>query len=106
MYVCRWPPPQEQACSGLLMVDGVAEKIAEEAFVARAESFAPDLVILEVSTASIDTDLRVVNNLRQQYPNFGLFELFARLSKCGWFAECFAFGQNDMLATFDRNSGL
>ncbi len=55
-------------CEAVLLIDGCAEKIQEEEFCERVERFAPDLVVLEVSTASIATDLRVANDLARRCP--------------------------------------
>ncbi len=58
------------------IVDGVAERIHEDEFIQRAASFQPDLVILEVSTASLDTDLRQVHRIKEQCPQ-------AKICLCG-----------------------
>ena len=44
----------------VLAVDGVAERISDDEFLSRIEGYGPDLVLLEVSTISIETDLRFV----------------------------------------------
>lgn len=67
---------REPAVDDLLMVDGVAEQISEEAFVDRAHAFAPDLLVLEVSTASIPTDLRVAQAIAERCPGI-------RIAMCG-----------------------
>ncbi|MBI4567486.1 MAG: glycosyltransferase [Planctomycetes bacterium] len=56
--------------SGLptLMVDGIAEGITEEAFLARLTAFAPEVTLLEVSTPSIDTDLAFARRVRAALP--------------------------------------
>jgi radical SAM superfamily enzyme YgiQ (UPF0313 family) len=48
----------------VLLVDGIAEKMTEDEFISRIASFAPDLVLLEVSTPSFDTDLKIANRLK------------------------------------------
>ncbi|HPA47505.1 MAG TPA: radical SAM protein [bacterium] len=48
--------------------DGIAERITEEQFLSRIEKFHPDLIVLEVSTASIDTDLRQAREAKKQCP--------------------------------------
>ena len=49
----------EKNCFCVTLVDGVAEKIETEEFFNRLEKALPDLVVYEVSTPSIETDLRV-----------------------------------------------
>lgn len=41
------------------LVDGIADNLSEEAFFARLQEAAPDLVVYEVSTPSIELDLRI-----------------------------------------------
>lgn len=50
----------------VLLVDAVPEKLSEEEFVKRIENFGPDLVLLEVSTISIDVDLAIVKKIREK----------------------------------------
>ena len=50
------------------IVDGVAERISEEEFVQRCIDSGPDLVFLEVATASIDGDLRILDRIREKLP--------------------------------------
>jgi anaerobic magnesium-protoporphyrin IX monomethyl ester cyclase len=52
----------------VLLVDGIAAKIGEADFVARIATFAPDLVLLEVSTPSIDVDLITALRVRGIIP--------------------------------------
>ncbi len=52
----------------VLVVDACAARLDREAFLDQAASFAPDLVVLEVSTISIDNDLAVAAALRQRLP--------------------------------------
>ena len=58
----------EEADHQVLLVDGIAEGISQKDFISRAVSFGPELIVLEVSTISIDTDLSLVEELRK---NFG-----------------------------------
>ena len=46
----------EEAGQDVLLVDGIAERLSDDAFYQRVEQFAPDLVLLEVSTSSIKKD--------------------------------------------------
>ena len=48
-----------------LLLDGIAEGISEKDFVNRIISFAPDLIVLEVSTISIEVDLTLARKLRK-----------------------------------------
>ncbi len=45
-------------------IDGCAERIAEEAFLARLFAFEPKVVVLEISTPSLDVDRGVVEKIR------------------------------------------
>jgi len=49
----------------VLLVDGIAQGIPEKEFVNRIISFAPDLIVLEVSTISIEVDLTLARKLRK-----------------------------------------
>jgi len=51
-----------------LPVDGIAERITAEEFVQRCVDFRPDFVLLEVSTASIEDDLKTVAAIRAKLP--------------------------------------
>ncbi|MCG3199409.1 MAG: radical SAM protein [Candidatus Omnitrophica bacterium] len=53
----------------VLTIDGIAERTTEEDYIDRACRFQPDLVILEVSTPSMDTDLRQARAIRDRCPN-------------------------------------
>lgn len=55
----------EEAGLDVLLVDGVAEGMSDGEFLGRIESYRPDLVLLEVSTISIDTDMRFVREARR-----------------------------------------
>ena len=46
------------------LVDGIAEDISDEEFLNRAVTFKPDLMLLEVSTISIDVDLKSARDLK------------------------------------------
>jgi radical SAM superfamily enzyme YgiQ (UPF0313 family) len=50
------------------IVDGVAERISEEAFVERCVRFQPDFIFMEVATASIEADLRMLARIREKLP--------------------------------------
>jgi radical SAM superfamily enzyme YgiQ (UPF0313 family) len=50
----------------ILLVDGIAEKISEEAFLNRAVGFKPNLILLEVSTPSFNTDIQFTRRLRNR----------------------------------------
>lgn len=47
------------------LLDGIVEKMTEDAFLARVVAEAPDLIFLEVSTPSWDVDERVVRRVRE-----------------------------------------
>ena len=49
-----------------LLVDGIAENISEEEFLRRANDFKPDLILLEVSTISIDVDLNYARKMKEE----------------------------------------
>ena len=66
----------ERAGHQCCLVDGIAERISEEDFFERIRTDGPDLILLEVSTASIETDLRQAHQARVLCPN-------ARLAFCG-----------------------
>jgi radical SAM superfamily enzyme YgiQ (UPF0313 family) len=51
------------------IVDGVALRISEEDYISRATIFQPDLIIQEVSTPSLETDLRQTALLHKHCPN-------------------------------------
>jgi radical SAM superfamily enzyme YgiQ (UPF0313 family) len=48
-----------------LLIDGIAEGFDENAFVEKIEDFSPHLVLLEVSTISIDNDIALAKKLRE-----------------------------------------
>ncbi|MDP8257674.1 MAG: radical SAM protein [Candidatus Alcyoniella australis] len=58
------------------LIDAVAEALDEQTFYARVEQFAPELIVLEVSTISIDVDLRHVSELHNRLPG-------AKIGLCG-----------------------
>lgn len=66
----------EKAGHECRIVDGVAERMQEDDYIKRAADFQPDAVILEVSTASIDVDLRQAQKIKDHCPN-------ARMIFCG-----------------------
>lgn len=51
------------------IVDGVAERISEDEYIRRAVEFQPDVVILEVSTASLPTDMRQAERIKKACAN-------------------------------------
>ena len=53
----------------VLLVDGIAERLTDEQFMARMREFCPDVVVLEVSTISIDVDLFCARNVRGVCPD-------------------------------------
>jgi anaerobic magnesium-protoporphyrin IX monomethyl ester cyclase len=56
----------EQCDQEVLLVDGIAEGLDDDAFFDRVTTFAPELLVLEVSTPSIDTDARQWTELRRR----------------------------------------
>ncbi len=90
---CRWPhfelaispympfPFYLAYCAALLqkngfevlMIDAIAEKMSEEVYFTRMKAFAPDLVVHEVATASIHTDLRQAKKVKEILPEAKLF---------------------------------
>ncbi|MBZ0258041.1 radical SAM protein [bacterium] len=52
-----------------LTVDGVAERIQEDAYVQRATEFIPDVCILEASVASLPMDLRQAQKIKAVCPD-------------------------------------
>lgn len=69
------------------LVDGIAEGISEEEFLNRAKNFGPELVVLEVSTISIDVDLACARDMKKAFPE-------AKVVFCGLHTEMF---DNDFL---------
>ncbi|MBN1425549.1 radical SAM protein [Candidatus Fermentibacteria bacterium] len=49
------------------LLDGVVERMTEDAFITRIVAEDPDLVFLEVSTPSWDTDSRVIRRIREAH---------------------------------------
>ena len=60
----------------VLLIDAITEQMDEETYFSRMTAFAPDLVVHEVSTASIETDLRQAKMVKEKLPG-------ARLAFCG-----------------------
>lgn len=50
------------------LVDGIAERISDDAFLARVKDFAPDLVLYEISSASLTVDLKIIAATRALLP--------------------------------------
>jgi len=49
----------------VMLIDGIAEGLTEEEYLAKAAAFNPDLVLHETSTASIATDLRIAQKIKE-----------------------------------------
>ena len=60
----------------VLLIDAITEQMDEETYFSRMAAFAPDLVVHEVSTASVATDLRQAKMVKEKLPR-------ARLVFCG-----------------------
>jgi len=58
----------ERQNAEVLLVDGIAERMSDGAFQDGIMSFGPDVVLLEVSTPSIDADLRTARRLKTVLP--------------------------------------
>ncbi len=73
----------------VLLVDACAEALDRAAFLDRAAAFAPDLLVLEVSTISIDNDLAVARELRERLPQARLAfaGLHAFMYEPAWLGE-------------------
>lgn len=73
----------------VLLVDALAEKTTLEPFLDRVAAFAPDLIVLEVSTISLDTDLVTARALRERLPEARLVfaGLHAFMYDPAWLAE-------------------
>lgn len=50
----------------VLLVDGIAERMSEDAFVHRILDLAPDIILLEVSTPSFSADIQFAQRLRSR----------------------------------------
>ena len=55
----------EQDGINVLLVDGIGERMSDGEFLERIRLYGPDLVLLEVSTISIDVDMRFVREARR-----------------------------------------
>ena len=53
----------------VMLVDAIAEAIDDNTFIARIREFRPDAVLLEVSTNSIDWDLKTAAKVRAEFPD-------------------------------------
>lgn len=49
----------------VMLIDGIAEGLTEEAYLAKVVAFNPDLILHETSTASIDVDLAIAKRLKE-----------------------------------------
>ncbi len=56
----------EQDSHGVLLVDAIAEKMPEELFLTKVVDHRPDMVILETSTPSFDTDISMIRQIRER----------------------------------------
>lgn len=59
----------KQAGYDCRIVDGVAERISEDEYIRKAIEFSPDVTLLEVSTASLPTDLRQAERIKAACPH-------------------------------------
>lgn len=73
----------------VILVDGCAEKIEQEPFLERIAAFEPEVIVLEVSTISIDTDLALARAVRERWPEATLAfaGLHAFMYEPDWLAE-------------------
>ncbi|MCX6340255.1 MAG: glycosyltransferase [Candidatus Aureabacteria bacterium] len=49
----------------VMLIDGIADGLTEEEYIAKVVAFNPDLVLHETSTASIDIDLRIAKKIKE-----------------------------------------
>lgn len=56
----------EKAGIEVLLVDGIAEELSVEQFISRIEQYQPNLIVLEVSTSTIDIDLAIAQKIKQK----------------------------------------
>lgn len=84
----------ERAGYSCRVVDGVAERMDEDEYVRRAADFQPDVVLLEVSTASLETDLRQAQKIKDRCPH-------ARLIFCGIHVDMYRPGFLDEVSLVD-----
>ena len=63
------------------LVDGIAEGISEKQFIDRITSFSPDLIVLEISTISIEVDVALGSKLRN------IVSGDAKIAFCGLHAD-------------------
>lgn len=54
---------EKNGCN-VLLVDGIAERISLDVFYSKIKQFNPDIVVLEVSTISIDYDIKVAKDIK------------------------------------------
>lgn len=52
-----------------LLIDGVGERATEDSYIQRAIAFQPDVTIIEVSTASLPTDIRQATRIKEACPH-------------------------------------
>ncbi|MCD6327512.1 radical SAM protein [bacterium] len=73
----------EQEKHDVLMVDGIAEGISEDDFLGRAKGLDPEVIVLEVSTISIEVDLAFAKRMRAACPS-------AKIVFCGVHTDMFS----------------
>ena len=56
-----------------LLVDAIAEDIDDESFLSRIKSFEPDVIFFETSSISLNTDITILQKVRQL--NLGIASL-------------------------------
>ena len=53
----------------VLAIDCIAEKLKEEGFIKKLKDFSPDLLLMEVSTPSIYSDLALAEEIKSSFPS-------------------------------------
>ncbi|MDI6783603.1 MAG: radical SAM protein [bacterium] len=66
----------DRAKIDVLLIDGIAEELTEPEFLDRIRQYHPNLIVLEVSTSSIDADIEIGKRIKQDNPQ-------AKLAFCG-----------------------
>jgi anaerobic magnesium-protoporphyrin IX monomethyl ester cyclase len=66
----------ERAQINVMLVDGIAEELTEPEFIARISQYEPNLIVLEVSTSSIDADIDLAKRIKSAIPS-------SKLTFCG-----------------------
>ncbi|MBZ0273497.1 radical SAM protein [bacterium] len=65
-----------------LLIDAIAEGIGDDEFIARIRDFNPDIIVLEVSTNSIQRDMVVIDLIHGEFPD-------RKLVLCGLHADMY-----------------